>query len=76
MENNSVNLYIENNDKKSFLKAYDEWLKSFGETNYMYPPQGPGKLVGNQVVGFTFVQVPKEFLKFLQTKKIKFEIII
>lgn len=73
MQRDPVTIFVAYENIRPFRAAYDEWIRGFGETNYMYPPQGPGKLVGDKVVGVTFTQVPRAFLKILDAKKIWYE---
>ena len=58
MQGDPVSILVANENIHPLQVAYDEWVQELGETNYTYPPHGPGKLVGNKEI----VLPPPKFL--------------
>ena len=73
MQKDPTTVFVDYEYERPLLKAYEEWMEGLGEKGFLYPPKGPGKLVGNKMVGVSFAQVSRNFLNFLDIKKIRYE---
>lgn len=73
MQKDPITVFVNNDYERLFLKAYEEWMEGQGEKGFMYPPKGLGKIVGDKVEGVSFAQVSRNFLNFLDIKRVPYE---
>ena len=73
MNEDVISIIVDEADTRTVQNIYDAWKRSAGYSIVVLLPESAGLPEGDLVKGTRFSRVPREFLKILENKKIKFK---